>query len=142
MPDLTVHVDDEGHPCLPTGFESLMLKNQQKVVRKVFQKAYGDLFLFLKSFIFLTAYIQQRSSQTTLGLQSPGVISLRIRTITLTWTASLGMSSSRILLTCRRTPSASFFYIGSSVLIVMNQFYDSLGIRKVTSMILWLRRAM
>jgi hypothetical protein len=102
LPDLTVDVDDEGYPCLPTGFESLMLKNQQKVVRKVFQKAYGDSFLFSKYCIFLTAYIQQRSSQTTLGLQSPGVILPKIQTITLTWTVSLGMSSSRILLTCRR----------------------------------------
>ncbi|KAG2057807.1 hypothetical protein BDR06DRAFT_969145 [Suillus hirtellus] len=34
LPNLTVHVDDEGYPCLPTGFESLILKNQQKVVRK------------------------------------------------------------------------------------------------------------
>ncbi|KAG1849745.1 hypothetical protein F4604DRAFT_1934773 [Suillus subluteus] len=41
VPDLTVHVDDEGYPCLPTGFESLILKNQQKVVRKVFQKVYA-----------------------------------------------------------------------------------------------------
>jgi hypothetical protein len=31
-PDLTVQVNDEGYPCLPTGFESLILKNQQKVV--------------------------------------------------------------------------------------------------------------
>ncbi|KAG2139782.1 hypothetical protein DEU56DRAFT_755530 [Suillus clintonianus] len=50
LPDLTVEVDDEGNPCLPTGFESLMLKNQQKVIQKVFQKAH--------------AYIQQWSSQT------------------------------------------------------------------------------
>ncbi|KAG1884758.1 hypothetical protein F4604DRAFT_1676850 [Suillus subluteus] len=41
VPDLTVHVDNEGYACLPTGFESLILKNQQKVVRKVFQKAYA-----------------------------------------------------------------------------------------------------
>ncbi|KAG1819827.1 uncharacterized protein BJ212DRAFT_1298234 [Suillus subaureus] len=40
LPDLTVHVDNEGYPCLSTGFKSLMLKNQQKVVQKVFQKAY------------------------------------------------------------------------------------------------------
>ncbi|KAG1822765.1 uncharacterized protein BJ212DRAFT_1477180 [Suillus subaureus] len=32
VPNLTVHVDDEGYPCLLTGFESLILKNQQKVV--------------------------------------------------------------------------------------------------------------
>ncbi|KAG1841515.1 hypothetical protein F4604DRAFT_1939441 [Suillus subluteus] len=35
VPNLTVHVDDEGYPCLPTGFESLILKNQQKVVQKI-----------------------------------------------------------------------------------------------------------
>ncbi|KAG1777143.1 hypothetical protein EV702DRAFT_1045535 [Suillus placidus] len=80
-PDLTVQVNDEGYPCLPTGFESLILKNQQKVV-------------------------WQRLSQTTLGLQSHGVISPKIQTITLTWTVFLGMSSSRILLTCKRKPSA------------------------------------
>ncbi|KAG1732956.1 hypothetical protein EDB19DRAFT_1911771 [Suillus lakei] len=39
-PDLMVQVNDEGYPCLLTGFESLILKNQQKVVQKVFQKAY------------------------------------------------------------------------------------------------------
>ncbi|KAG1841753.1 hypothetical protein F4604DRAFT_1939270 [Suillus subluteus] len=59
VPDLTVHVDDEGYPCLPTGFESLILKNQQKVVRKVFQKAYGDSFLFLKYCIFPWGHITQ-----------------------------------------------------------------------------------
>ncbi|KAG1770164.1 hypothetical protein EV702DRAFT_1049481 [Suillus placidus] len=32
LPNFTVHVNDEGYPCLLTGFESLMLKNQQKVV--------------------------------------------------------------------------------------------------------------
>ncbi|KAG2127256.1 uncharacterized protein EDB93DRAFT_1257138 [Suillus bovinus] len=41
LPNLTVHVNNEGYPCLPTGFESLVLKNQQKVVQKVFQKAYA-----------------------------------------------------------------------------------------------------
>ncbi|KAG1857787.1 hypothetical protein F4604DRAFT_1931277 [Suillus subluteus] len=60
VPDLTVHVDDEGYPCLPTGFESLILKNQQKVYC-----------------IFLTDYIQQRSSQTTLGLRSPGNVVIK-----------------------------------------------------------------
>lgn len=47
-PDLTVQVNDEGYPCLPTGFESLILKNQQKVVRQVFQKSYGYSFIFSK----------------------------------------------------------------------------------------------
>jgi hypothetical protein len=47
-PDLTVQVNDKGYPCLPTGFESLILKNQQKVVRQVFQKSYGDSFIFSK----------------------------------------------------------------------------------------------
>ncbi|KAG1858084.1 hypothetical protein F4604DRAFT_1931116 [Suillus subluteus] len=54
-----MHVDDEGYPCLPTGFESLILKNQRKVVRKVFQKAYGDSFLFLKYCIFPWGHITQ-----------------------------------------------------------------------------------
>ncbi|KAG2342384.1 hypothetical protein BDR05DRAFT_949041 [Suillus weaverae] len=39
-PDLTVQVNDEGYPCLSTGFESLILKNQQKVIWQVFQKSY------------------------------------------------------------------------------------------------------
>ncbi|KAG1721979.1 uncharacterized protein EDB91DRAFT_1256267 [Suillus paluster] len=41
LPDLTVEVDDDGHPCLPKGFGSLKLKHRQKVVRTVFQKAYS-----------------------------------------------------------------------------------------------------
>ncbi|KAG1742098.1 hypothetical protein EDB19DRAFT_1827760 [Suillus lakei] len=40
LPDLTVEVDNDGHPCLPKGFGSLKLKHRQKVVRTVFQKAY------------------------------------------------------------------------------------------------------
>ncbi|KAG1767505.1 hypothetical protein EDD22DRAFT_844465 [Suillus occidentalis] len=40
-PDLMVQVNDEGYPCLSTGFESLILKNQQKVVWQVFQKSYA-----------------------------------------------------------------------------------------------------
>jgi hypothetical protein len=30
--NLTVQVNDEDYSCLPTGFESLILKNQQKIV--------------------------------------------------------------------------------------------------------------
>ncbi|KAG1751557.1 uncharacterized protein EDB91DRAFT_1243808 [Suillus paluster] len=41
LPDLTVEVDDDGYPCLLTGFRSLKLKHRQKVVRSVFQKAYA-----------------------------------------------------------------------------------------------------
>ncbi|KAG1785443.1 uncharacterized protein HD556DRAFT_1450758 [Suillus plorans] len=41
LPDLTVEVDDDGYPCLPTGFVSLKLKHRQQLVQTVFQKAYA-----------------------------------------------------------------------------------------------------
>ncbi|KAG2045508.1 hypothetical protein BDR06DRAFT_1025777 [Suillus hirtellus] len=41
LPDLTVEVDDDGYPCLPTGFVCLKLKHRQQLVRAVFQKAYA-----------------------------------------------------------------------------------------------------
>lgn len=31
-PNLMVQVNNEGYPCLSIGFESLILKNQQKVI--------------------------------------------------------------------------------------------------------------
>ncbi|KAG1896099.1 uncharacterized protein F5891DRAFT_1193542 [Suillus fuscotomentosus] len=41
LPDLTVEVNDDGYPCLPTGFVCLKLKHRQQLVRAVFQKAYA-----------------------------------------------------------------------------------------------------
>jgi hypothetical protein len=43
LPDLTVEVNDDDYPCLPTGFVCLKLKHRQQLVRAVFQKAYGEL---------------------------------------------------------------------------------------------------
>ncbi|KAG2048692.1 hypothetical protein BDR06DRAFT_1012741 [Suillus hirtellus] len=42
LPDLTVEVNDDSYPCLPTGFVCLKLKHRQQLVRAVFQKAYDE----------------------------------------------------------------------------------------------------
>ncbi|KAG2115300.1 uncharacterized protein F5147DRAFT_758686 [Suillus discolor] len=40
LSDLTVEVNDDDYPCLPTGFGSLKLKHRQQLIQTVFRKAY------------------------------------------------------------------------------------------------------
>jgi hypothetical protein len=62
-----VDVDEDGHPCLPTRFEPLTLKGKQKVVRKVFQKAYGELNFCLDDVVHLPLIFYSSHHNQSLG---------------------------------------------------------------------------